>query len=222
MSKWSWDKIENEINDSEKYVSKYKGEKVLVFSTNKLKEIDYFEGMIVRDRAKNLRDKLLIAENLFYVDRDEAENNKDFKQVIPYCLVTCDDKIFCYQRSNKGSENRLHELWSFGIGGHINPCDGIGEESITNACKREFEEEVSVTKINNAGFVGLINDDSDFVNSVHFGIVFHVKLNSGAILQTKDEALSNGKFLFTEIVKIEDKKWEKWSELVLKEYLRKF
>lgn len=224
MLKWSWDKIEKEVKEQEnknEYISKYNGEKVLVVLTETFKKHDYFEGMIVKDRAKKLRDQLLVEENMFYIDRDEAENDAKYKQIIQYCVVTSANKIFSYQRSKKGSENRLHDLWSLGIGGHINPCDGIGSESITNACKREFEEEVKFSSLKNAGFVGLINDDSNLVNSVHLGVVYHVKLTEHSILEAKDEALANGTFFETEVLKIEDKNWENWSLLVIKEYLRK-
>lgn len=233
MSKWSWDKILDDIlnkpvddviyttTKNPLYEKKYNGEKVLVVLTEMLKKYDYFEGMIIKDRAKNLRDKLLIPENMFYIDRDEAENNANYKQVIPYCLISRGDETFCYQRSKSGSENRLHDLWSLGVGGHVNPCDGLTNESITNACKRELEEEVSFSNLKNAGFVGLINDDSDSVNSVHFGIVYHVKLNENSYFNVKEDALSNGSFLKTAELKNEYKNWEKWSNLILEEYLKK-
>jgi len=231
MSKWSWDKILDDIlskpaddtttTKEPLYEKKYNGEKVLVVLTEMLKKYDYFEGMIIKDRAKNLRDKLLISENMFYIDRDEAENNANYKQIIPYCLISRGDETFCYQRSKSGSENRLHDLWSLGVGGHVNPCDGLTNESITNACKRELEEEVSFSNLKNAGFVGLINDDSDSVNSVHFGIVYHVKLNENSYFNVKEDALSNGSFLKTAELKNEYKNWEKWSNFILEEYLRK-
>lgn len=229
MSNWSWDKILDDILDKKEnttttekaYIPKYNGEKVLVFNTEYLKKYDYFEGMIVKDRAKNLREKLLTPEYMFYMDRDEAENNANYKQVIPYCVVSRADTTFYYQRSNKSSENRLHQLWSLGIGGHINPCDGLTNEAITNACKREFEEEVSCSKLTSAGFVGLINDDSDLVNSVHFGVVYHIKIDRDSTFETKELALQNGTFKYTNQLKTEDLNWENWSSLVLREFLRK-
>lgn len=245
MAKWKWeDLIDDVINSKQKeekenvtttteqptlnknlqkniYENKYSGEKVLVINTEMLKKYDYFQGMIVKDRAKNLRDKLLIPQNMFYIDRDEAENNPNYKQIIPYCVVSRGNGTFSYQRSKKGSENRLHDLWSIGIGGHVNPCDGLSNETILNACKREFEEEVKFSSLKNAGFVGLINDDSNLVNSVHLGVVYHVKLTEHSTIEIKDEALANGTFFETEVLKIEDKNWENWSLLVIKEYLRK-
>ena len=233
MSKWSWDQMLDDIlnkpvddtttttTKEPLYEKKYNGEKVLVVLTEMLKKYDYFEGMIVRDRAKNLREKLLIPENMFYIDRDEAENNKNYKQIIPYCIVSRADTTFYYQRSSKSSENRLHELWSLGIGGHINPCDGLNNETIVNACKREFEEEVSCSKLISAGFVGLINDDSDLVNSVHLGVVFHIKIDKDSSFEIKESALQNGTFKYTNDLKIDDLNWENWSLLSLREFLRK-
>lgn len=236
MAKWKWENIIDDVIynkkkqeeiittpqiDIEKYEPKYNGEKVLVFLTENLKKYDYFEGMIVKDRAKNLRDKLLISENMFYIDRDEAENNPNYKQVIPYCIVSRGTGTFCYQRSKNGSENRLHDLWSIGVGGHVNPCDGLTNESIVNACKRELDEEIKFSLLKNAGFVGLINDDSDSVNSVHFGVVYHVKLDNNSTFDVKDPSLSNGSFEQTNVIAIEDKNWEKWSLFVVREYLRK-
>lgn len=247
MAKWKWEDIINDVinnkQDQEKecntsttikptttlkqtfekttYINKYNGEKVLVVLTEMFKKYDYFEGMIVRDRAKKLRDKLLIPENMFYIDRDEAENNPNYKQIIPYCVISRGTATFCYQRSKIGSENRLHDLWSIGVGGHINPCDGLSNETIVNACKRELDEEVKFSSLRNAGFVGIINDDSNLVNSVHLGIVYHVKLTDHSSFEVKEDALANGSFIASEVVKIEDKNWENWSSLVIKEYLRK-
>lgn len=225
MLNWSFNKKEDIITSPEPKIetseNKYNGEKVLVFLTENLKKFDYFEGMIVKDRAKKLRNDLLIPENLFYIDREEAENNANYKQVIPYCVISRGFTTFYYQRSQKSSENRLHDLWSIGVGGHINPCDGLSNETIVNACKREIEEEVNFSEMINAGIVGLINDDSDAVNSVHFGVVFHLKLPATAAFSVKDQALTNGGFLKTDILKVEEKNWEKWSNLVLEEYLRK-
>ena len=226
MFNWSFEKIKKEVEENISTtpcvnVNKYGSEKVLVVLTETLKMFDYFQGMIVSDRAKNLKDKLLNTENMFYIDRNEAENNANYKQIIPYCVISRGNETFCYQRSKKGSENRLHDLWSLGVGGHINPCDGLNNETIINACKRELSEEVEFSSLKNAGFVGLINDDSNEVSSVHFGIVYHVKLNQKSTFSTKEDALSNGYFIETNDIKTIDKNWENWSKLVIDEFIKK-
>ncbi len=58
-----------------------------------------------------------------FIDRPMAENDPSFKQIIPYIIIQTADlkKTAIYNR--QGSEKRLHDLWSLGIGGHINPID---------------------------------------------------------------------------------------------------
>lgn len=72
-----------------------------------------------------------------FVDREQAEANPAWKQWIPYCMLRCgdwstaavpstaeDDRgVLLVQRTKKGGETRLHESWSIGLGGHIEPID---------------------------------------------------------------------------------------------------
>ncbi len=76
-----------------------------------------------------------IDENIFYnacaesdfawKDRSRVEMDPSYKQIIPYIVIQTRDilKTAIYRR--KGSEKRLHDLWSMGLGGHINPVDDI-------------------------------------------------------------------------------------------------
>lgn len=54
-----------------------------------------------------------------FVKREECEDDSTLKQIIPYLLLTCLDKVFTYVRGVKAGESRLHGKLSFGIGGHI-------------------------------------------------------------------------------------------------------
>lgn len=66
-----------------------------------------------------------------FVDREEAEATPAWKQWIPYCMLRCGDwsqtgderGVLAVQRTKKGGETRLHESWSIGLGGHIEPED---------------------------------------------------------------------------------------------------
>ncbi len=42
------------------------------------------------------------------------------------------------QRSKAGGDTRLHDLYSLGIGGHLNPEDG----GVLEGLRREFHEEM--------------------------------------------------------------------------------
>ncbi len=226
-----WSKILDDILDSAfskkddsttepPKISKYNGEKVLVFKTSIIEEQDKFQGMISGDKAKNFREKYLVPENLFYIDRDIAENDPSYKQLIPYCFITRTNELFYYGRSKKGSEERLHNLFSLGVGGHINPCDGNDKETIAAACKRELDEEIEYTNFNGGVFAGLINDDSDAVNSVHFGVVFHIQLKSGGIVKPKEAKLINADFGSISGLSVSNMNWENWSVFLLREYIR--
>lgn len=227
-----WSKILDDILDSafskkddvtttlSPNISKYNGEKVLVFKTSIIEEQDKFQGMISGSKAKNFREKYLIPENLFYIDRDIAENDPSYKQLIPYCFITRANELFYYERSKKGSEERLHNLLSLGVGGHINPCDGNNKETVSAACKRELDEEVEYTNFNGGIFAGLINDDSDAVNSVHFGVVFHIELKANGIVKPKESKLINANFELINSLLSSNKNWENWSALLLKEYIK--
>lgn len=208
------------INKEPEPILKDDEEKVLVFRSDLLKE-DNFHGIVMGAECLRIKNKILDPKNLFYMNRSQAETRPSYKQVIPYCIFTKHDQIFVYQRSSKGSENRLHDLWSVGVGGHINPCDGNDSETLGNACKRELEEEVNFKNISSLKFIGLINDNSTVVNSVHFGVVYHINLSENSSFDVIDKALINGRFKQIQATLIQDCNWEDWSIFVIRNYLRK-
>src|SRR5687768_11211932 len=98
-------------------------EQVLVFPAELLEGMKFYNSVIKGNNATIHLDYLMHSKKLHYMDRKEAEVNPAFKQIIPYCVLSCDDKIFVYQRTKKGGDSRLHDLYSIGVGGHINPED---------------------------------------------------------------------------------------------------
>ena len=159
-----------------------------------------------------------------YQFRGQCENNPNFKQIIPYCFITVGDLFFVYKRLSGGGEARLHDLASIGIGGHINPENGAMSisQTITNNLLREIQEEVilgiSLSNFSMPKFVGMINDDSNDVGKVHFGLVYHVKLPPFTALCTREkDVLAGEKMSEGQVAAIE--KWENWSKLVLNKIL---
>ncbi len=108
-------------------------------------------------------------DNLVAIQRDEAEKNPRFKQLIPFVLVFRGQKILRYQRV--GTESRLHGLYSIGIGGHLTDQDASYQEGML----REVREETGLEPLA-AKPVAVINDNSTEVGKVHFGIV-HIMPN---------------------------------------------
>lgn len=62
--------------------------------------------------------------------RMDMEDDPSYRQIIPYISFMQNDKMFVYERSPKGNEERLHDAWSCGIGGHVDLVDFVfGEDA---------------------------------------------------------------------------------------------
>src|SRR6266576_6204583 len=92
-------------------------ERVLCFKRQLLEELGVFQGLSL-EVAKYLPVVTSPAQ-IVYLNRSDAEQDKRYKQLIPYVLIICHRKILRYRRGRGGQETRLHGLYSVGIGGHI-------------------------------------------------------------------------------------------------------
>ena len=112
-----------------------------------------------------------------FISRDLVENDFNYKQIISYCLIKYKNYVFMTKRKNTQSERRLHNLYSVGIGGHINSIDMSEKDNILIiGMQRELFEEVSIETEYNYNLLGIINDNSTNVNKVHAGVCFIVEL----------------------------------------------
>lgn len=190
-------------------------EQLICISTDLLfSKIEYFQGFNTDiDEFINL---IADEANLIIVPREDAELDPNYKQLIPYCIMQYDDKIFVYERSKKGGEDRLHNLMSCGVGGHMNVEDLDSDKSFWNALQRELREEVALPEKSKMKIVGLVNDDSNDVGQVHIGVVILFTLQSPSIL-VKDESLSKGTFKRLDDCKNVINNFENWSQIVINE-----
>src|SRR2546422_5192409 len=146
-------------------------ERVLCFQRKLLEDLSVFQGLSLE--IENYLPSVTAASHILYLNRSDAEQDKRYKQLIPYVLAICNDKILRYRRGRGGQETRLHGLYSVGIGGHISEEDhglfstGLGYHE---GMRRELMEEVAVEEVNESA-VAVINDDSTEVGYVHFGVV---------------------------------------------------
>ena len=196
-------------------------EKVLVFPTANLDYLGTFRGVIKGDLIPRYL-QLLHPSMLFYLSREQAEQDPNFLQVIPYCVLKDGDNIFRYQRTKKGGEARLHDKWSIGVGGHINPVDvvvGVLQDTYQTALERELAEEVSLQGTYRNTIIGCLYDPSNDVGRVHFGIVHLLELDPGYSLGFNDPALAGGDFMPVAYVKNHLDQFENWSRLVLEQLL---
>ena len=191
--------------------------RVLCFPSQLLDQIGRFQG--ISGDVGRFFPRIVTPPDCCYVTRSAAEGDTSFKQVIPYVIFTFNGSIFSYRRGKRGSEKRLHDLYSIGIGGHIEADDRMlfshDAMGYYDALWREVAEEVNVDRSCEAECSALINDDSNEVGRVHFGVVHVIRLREAGI--TKNESA----IADSELVPIAEalhnmENYESWSQLCLR------
>lgn len=163
-----------------------------------------------------------IAREGFFVERSVAERTPAWKQLIPYTLVQCGERILLTRRTKSGGEARLHDKHSIGIGGHINPVDleegaaSALRNPLPNGARREISEELEVRGAYELRAVGVLNDDSNSVGAVHVGVV-HVMRVDGTVEVREKEQLEGRLVTVRELRELAERgaNLETWTRLLL-------
>lgn len=191
-------------------------ENVLVFTRSLFERLGVFQGL--NPDVNHYLPTILDPKNNSFLPRSKAEIDPNFKQIIPYVIITDGKSILHYVRGKKAGEQRLVAKGSIGIGGHINDEDhslfAVGMQAFQEAVKREVCEELSVQGEFNARPVGLINDDSTEVGRVHFGIV-HVLFCKPDQVKKNEQVITQVEFVPIEELKAKREQMETWSQLCL-------
>jgi predicted NUDIX family phosphoesterase len=188
----------------------------LCFKRQLLEDLGLFQGLNL-DVDKYLPAVTSAAE-IVYINRSEAEADKRYKQLIPYVLVVCQDKILRYRRGRGGQETRLHGLFSVGVGGHISEEDhGLFSQRLGyhDGMRRELVEEVAIDEGTEAS-VAVINDDSTEVGYVHFGVVHVLRVSHENIVGRRSGIVGPEFIQKTDAVK-DLSVYESWSRLCLEQ-----
>src|SRR5437899_122427 len=153
-------------------------ENVLVVKRSLFDELGSFQGLNF-EPEKYLK-AILSRESNFFIPRSEAENNPNYKQIIPYALIVFRKTVLHYVRGKKAGEQRLIAKGSIGVGGHMNEGDeslfAMDEQAYRAGVEREVNEEIKIDTPFEDQIVALLNDDSTEVGRVHLGIVHVFKL----------------------------------------------
>jgi predicted NUDIX family phosphoesterase len=191
-------------------------ERVLCFPRRLLEKAGAFQGLSLEvDKYLPI---VTSGPHLRYLNRSEAEQDKNFKQLIPYVLLICNGKILRYERGRGGQETRLHGLYSIGIGGHISEeDDGLFSKDVgyRDGMQREIREEVAVEEIDEAA-VAVLNDDSTDVGSVHFGVV-HIMRVANENVVGRRSGIRGPEFIPIEEAMSDTSGYESWSRLCLEQ-----
>lgn len=162
---------------------------------------------------------LLHPSNTLFMDRDAAERDVRYKQLIPYVVLRFGDSVFSYVRGKQSSESRLMAMRSIGVGGHIEPMDqslfSSDRDMYLEAARREVNEEVQLDTCYIDNIVALINDDTTDVGKVHVGIL-HIWDLAEPKVTKKEGLITQSGFVTLENLKARINDLETWSQIALK------
>ncbi|MBJ7258156.1 MAG: hypothetical protein JHD33_01350 [Chthoniobacterales bacterium] len=191
-------------------------ENILCVPRRVLDELGAFEGL--NFEVGRYMPVLLDPANNLFLPRSAAEQDPTHKQIIPYLVIRCGDRVLCYVRGKSGGESRLHAKGSIGIGGHINDGDTHAAHfdgaAYDRAVERELNEEIVVPPGYRKSVAALLNDDSTEVGRVHLGIVHVIDIETEDV-RSREDAIADIEFLTAEELAPRRDRLEVWSQICL-------
>ena len=151
----------------------------------------------------------VVAEHGRYEPRAVMEVDPSFKQIIPYLVLRDGERYFLMRRTRAGGDARLHDRWSIGVGGHVDP----GDDGLAGGLRREWHEELVADFEPVFTPYALLNDDTTEVGAVHLGVVILAEAEARAVSVRETEKLS-GAFATPGEVAAGAEHLETWSRIV--------
>ena len=189
-------------------------ENVLVVRRSLFDKLGSFQGL--QFEPQPYLDAMLARGNNYFLARASAENDPTHKQIIPYAILACGDRVLHYVRGKKAGEQRLVAKGSIGIGGHMNDEDeslfAWDEQAYRAGVEREVNEEVLIETPFQDRIVALLNDDTTEVGSVHLGVVHVFQLQEPKV-QKREAMITNLAFLSKAELLERRENLETWSQI---------
>lgn len=179
-------------------------EKVAYFLDSELKDIsDGFTKTNILPSAKIYEDSRSMTEY----------NNGYTRQIIPYCLIKCNDEYYFISRENNG-DDRINSKLGL-AGGHT-------DKDITLGALRELEEEAGITPeiIKNMELIGIVktdgsSDDEYDISKDHIGLVYLVELKTKNI-RMQELGVQKAFFVRQEDFHKYQHRFEDWLDIVVR------
>ncbi len=181
-------------------------EQVLVVARDLVPESAGWHGLRMTGLAAFLD---IVATHGRYGSRLEMERDPSQKQIIPYLVLRDGQRYFLMRRTRAGFDARLHDRWSIGVGGHIDP----GDDGVLGGLRREWKEELHADFEPDFVPVALLNDDTTDVGAVHLGVVFVADAGGRPVAVRETDKLE-GAFAAPSDVAAVIEGLETWSRLV--------
>jgi predicted NUDIX family phosphoesterase len=178
-------------------------ELVFAFPTDEFwKLMTYKEKGLIKENSEVLK---RIVQNGLFLRRSELEENPSYKQIIPYAIISNKEpeqsgvqqsqSFYLFKRTSGQTEKRLQNLFSLGVGGHMNPGNSMEPEELylIEELKRELFEEVKLLNgclIEDIEFIGFLNDDTIPVGSVHIGLLYNIRVSNKEVYINETEKMT--------------------------------
>lgn len=193
-------------------------EQILAIPTENVWNIlNYQEKGVIKALDVDIMDKLLL--HGVFRPRNILEEDSSYKQIIPYAVICYGNEVYMFRRLNKQTEARLHNKYSLGVGGHMNPYgDKIDIDYLHHELEREMHEEVKLgegCEIVDMKPVGFINDDLSEVGKVHLGVLYHITVSNNHIEINETEKMTGEWVAISDLTKYYSN-METWSQLYCK------
>ena len=185
------------------------------------KLLTYNEKGLIKENSEVL--KRIIQYGLFR-KRSELEEDPSFKQIIPYAIISNKESFYLFKRTSQQTEKRLHNKFSLGVGGHMNPGNTkeSKEQYLIDELKRELFEEVKLLNaclIEDIEFIGFINDDTIPVGRVHIGLLYNIHVSNKDVVINETDKMTADWIDKPDLVEFY-KGMETWTRITFDYYIR--
>ena len=150
----------------------------------------------------------VVAAHGRFEPRAAMEADPSFKQIIPYLVLRDGERYFLMRRTRAGGDVRLHDAWSIGVGGHVNP----GDVDLAGGLLREWTEELVADFVPEFRLVGLLNDDTTDVGRIHLGAVYLAEAGGRPVAIRETDKPSGAFATPAQVEEVADR-LETWSRL---------
>ena len=190
-------------------------EKIMVVDKNKLIKNGFGDATgFFTEGAEKIVETVL--SDYFFMERSLCETDPSYKQIIPYAIVRYGTNFLLLQRLAGQKEKRLHGLMSIGVGGHINELEkNTGANILLNGLKRELEEEITIEYRMAPEYLGVLNDATNEVGSVHLGFVYKIIADNDIFTINEPDKMAGRWATASELSRNYDK-MESWSKIIIK------
>jgi predicted NUDIX family phosphoesterase len=178
-------------------------ELVLTFPADEFwKLVTYKRKGLIKANSEVLK---RIVQNGLFLKRSALEEDPSFKQIIPYAIISNKEpegsgirqsqSFYLFKRTSRQTEKRLHNKFSLGVGGHMNPAGSMEskEQYLIDELKRELYEEVKLLNgclIEEIEFIGFINDDTIPVGRVHIGLLYNIHVSNKEVYVNETDKMT--------------------------------